>query len=71
LSQRGQNIIASRCDLYAMRDDVGGPTTAQGIAELIGDKARPIPIGAELLAPLSEASRREFARKWQAAMRGQ
>jgi iron(III) transport system substrate-binding protein len=71
LSQRGQNIIASRCDLYAMREDVGGPTTAQGVAELIGDKARPIPIGAELLAPLSEANRREFAKKWRAAMQGQ
>lgn len=71
LSQRGQSIIAGRSELYALRDDVAGPTTAQGVAELIGDKARPIPIGPELLEPLSQEHRRDFTKKWQAAMKGQ
>jgi iron(III) transport system substrate-binding protein len=71
LSQRGQSIIAGRAELYALRDDVAGPTTAQGVAELIGDKARPIPIGPELLKPLSVEHRRDFTKKWQAAMKGQ
>jgi iron(III) transport system substrate-binding protein len=71
LSRRGQSVIASRADLYALRDDVAGPATAQGVAELIGDNAKPIPIDAQLLEPLSEASRREFAQKWRAAMKGQ
>jgi iron(III) transport system substrate-binding protein len=71
LSRRGQDVIANRADLYSMRNDVPGEATAQRVAELIGDKARPIPISADLLAPLTEASRREFSRKWQAAMKGQ
>jgi iron(III) transport system substrate-binding protein len=71
LSQRGQGIIANRADLYAMRGDVPGETTAQGVAELIGDKARPIAIGPDLLGPLTEERRRDFSRKWQAAMKGQ
>ena len=45
--------------------------TAKGVAELIGDKARPIPIGPELLEPLSVEHRRDFTKKWQAAMKGQ
>ena len=31
LSQRGQSVIASRADLYAIRSDVPGETTAQGV----------------------------------------
>jgi iron(III) transport system substrate-binding protein len=71
LSRRGQTVIAGRADLYALRDDVAGPTTARGVAEQIGDTAKPIPIDAQLLEPLSEASRHEFARKWRAAMKGE
>jgi iron(III) transport system substrate-binding protein len=71
LSQRGQSIIASRADLYAMRSDVPGETTAQHVAELIGDNARPIPIGPDLLTHLTAENGREFAKKWQAAMKGQ
>jgi iron(III) transport system substrate-binding protein len=71
LSRRGQTVIGGRADLYALRDDVAGPTTARGVTEQIGDTAKPIPIDAQLLEPLSEASRREFARKWRAAMRGE
>jgi iron(III) transport system substrate-binding protein len=71
LSQRGQDIIANRADLYSMRNDVPGETTAQGVAGLIGDNARPIPIGPDLLGPLTEENRRDFVKKWQAAMKAQ
>ncbi len=71
LSQRGQDVIANRADLYSMRTDVPGVATAQRVAELIGDKARPIPVSADLLALQTEEHRREFSKKWQAAMKGQ
>ena len=35
LSQRGQTIIAGRADLYAMRHDVSGEMTSQGLAALL------------------------------------
>jgi len=71
LSQRGQNVIANHADLYSLRDDVPGEATAKRVAELIGDRARPIAISPDLLAPLSEPYRRDFSKKWQAAMKGQ
>jgi iron(III) transport system substrate-binding protein len=71
LSQRGQSIIANRADLYALREDVPGETTAQGVAQRIGANARPIAIDPELLGPLTQDSRRDFAKKWQAAMKAQ
>jgi iron(III) transport system substrate-binding protein len=71
LSKRGQNIIANQADLYSLRDDVTGEATAKGVSELIGDKARPIPITKELLANLDEAKRLEFLKRWQGAMKGQ
>jgi iron(III) transport system substrate-binding protein len=71
LSQRGQNVIANQADLYSIRGDVAGEATAQRVTELIGDKARPIPISPDLLATLAEGYRRDFSKKWQAAMKGQ
>ena len=53
-----------------MRGDVSGEMTAQGVSELIGDKARPIAIDESLLGPLTEEKRREFAAKWRDAMKG-
>jgi len=41
------------------------------VSELIGDKARPVPISKELLVMLDEGKRLEFLKKWQAAMKGQ
>lgn len=71
VSKRGQNIIANQADLYSLRDDVSGEATAKGVSQLIGDKARPIPITEDLLANLDEAKRLDFLKKWQAAMKGQ
>jgi iron(III) transport system substrate-binding protein len=71
LSKRGQNIIANQADLYSLRDDVTGEATLKRVAELVGDKARPIPISNDLLANLDEAKRLDFLKRWQAAMKGQ
>jgi iron(III) transport system substrate-binding protein len=71
LSKRGQEIIANQADLYSLREDVTGEATVKRVSELIGDKARPVPISQELLANLDEAKRLEFLKKWQAAMKGQ
>src|SRR5947208_12999655 len=71
VSKRGQDIIANQADLYSLREDVTGEATAKRVAELVGDKARPIPISNDLLANLDEGKRLDFLKKWQAAMKGQ
>jgi iron(III) transport system substrate-binding protein len=71
LSKRGQEIIANQADLYSLREDVTGEATVRRVNELIGDKARPVPISQDLLVMLDEGKRLEFLKKWQAAMKGQ
>jgi iron(III) transport system substrate-binding protein len=69
LSQRGQSVLASRADLFAIRADVSGEMTVQGLTGLIGDKARPIAISPGLLEPLTKERQGEFSKKWQDAMK--
>jgi len=71
LSKRGQTIIANDADLYTLRSDIDGEATAKRVAELVGDKARPVPISEELLSTLDQKKRLAFIRQWQAAMKGQ
>lgn len=71
LSKRGQNIIANQADLYTLRTDIDGEATAKRVGELIGDKARPVPISDELLGNLDTKKRLQFIKLWQAAMKGQ
>ena len=47
-----------------------GEATARKVAELVGSRARPVPIGPELLANLDEGKRLAFLKQWQAAMKG-
>ena len=54
LSKRGQDIIANKADLYSLRADVEGEATVKKVEELIGDKARPIPISGDLLVNLDQ-----------------
>ena len=44
--------------------------TAAGYAKMLGDKAKPIPVGAELLGYLDQTKRLEFIKQWQAAIKG-
>jgi iron(III) transport system substrate-binding protein len=71
LSKRGQDIIANKADLYSLRSDVEGEATLKGVTQLIGDKARPVPIDATLLENLDQTKRLAFLSKWQAAKKGQ
>jgi iron(III) transport system substrate-binding protein len=71
LSKRGQTIVANVADLYSLRSDVEGEATLKRVEQLVGDKARPVPIGPELLANLETVPRLQFLKKWQAAMKGQ
>jgi iron(III) transport system substrate-binding protein len=68
LSKRGQTIIATKARLYALRSDIDGEATIKTVSAMIGDRARPIPINATLLASLSPMKRREFFERWRAAM---
>lgn len=71
LSKRGQNIIANQADLYSLRSDVDGEATIKRVTQLIGDKARPVPIDQSLLENLDQAKRLAFLSKWQQAKKGQ
>jgi iron(III) transport system substrate-binding protein len=71
LSKRGQDIVANKADLYSLRSDVDGEATLKRVTELVGDKARPVPIDASLLENLDQTKRLAFLSKWQAAKKGQ
>jgi iron(III) transport system substrate-binding protein len=71
LSKRGQEIIANKADLYSLRSDVEGEATIKGVSQLIGDKARPVPIDQTLLDNLDQTKRLAFLSKWRQAKKGQ
>ena len=71
LSKRGQTIIANQALLYSLRDDVDGPASVKTVRDEVGDKARPVEIGPDLLKGLDQTNRLAFLKKWQAAMKGQ
>jgi iron(III) transport system substrate-binding protein len=71
LSKRGQDIVANKADLYSLRSDVEGEATIKRVTQLIGDKARPVPIDQTLLENLDQTKRLAFLSKWQAAKKGQ
>jgi iron(III) transport system substrate-binding protein len=70
LSRRGQTVIANQAELGSIRTDVEGEMTEAGIAKTLGDKAKPIPVGPELLGYLDQTRRLEFIKQWQAAIKG-
>jgi iron(III) transport system substrate-binding protein len=69
LSKRGQEAIA-KAELFSIRGDVEGEATAKAVNAKLGDKARPIPVSAELLATLEQQKRLEVLNQWQAALKG-
>jgi len=71
LSKRAQTIVAGPAELYSLRADVEGEATLKQVEKLIGDKAKPVPIGPELLGTLDQKKRLAFLKQWQAAMKGQ
>jgi iron(III) transport system substrate-binding protein len=70
LSKKGQEIIANKADLYAIRPDVEGETTASGLKKQLGDALRPVPIGTGLLTYLDQAKRLDFLKQWNSTAKG-
>jgi iron(III) transport system substrate-binding protein len=70
LSKRGQTVMVDQSGLYALRNDVEGETSINRVTEQIGNKARPVPLGPDLIRQ-DAARRTAFMAQWQAAMRGQ
>ncbi len=69
LSRRGQTVLADRASLSSVRADVVGAATGAALAKTLGQSARPIPLGPELLAPFSDPSKHlTFLKQWQQAM---
>lgn len=64
LSKRGQTVLANQSDLYSLRSDVEGETTAAKLNKILGDSLKPIPVGPSLLAYLDQSKRLEFLRQW-------
>ena len=70
LSKKGQEIIANKADLYAIRPDVEGDTTASGLKKQLGDALRPVAINTGLLTYLDQAKRLEFLKQWNSTVKG-
>ena len=68
LSQRGQKLMGSDVELFAVRDDVDAEFTAGKLKKEMGDKLKPIPIGSEITAYLDSKKRLEFINDWKATV---
>jgi iron(III) transport system substrate-binding protein len=69
LSQAGQEIMARKADLFAIRAGVTGEFTATQLQQQMGDKLKPIPVGPQLLESLDQTKRLQFLKEWQAVVR--
>jgi iron(III) transport system substrate-binding protein len=67
LSKRGQTIIANEAELYSLRSDVKGETTAAGLNEQLGSALKPLPVGPEQLQYLDQKKRLAFLKQWKEA----
>ncbi|MBN3819455.1 ABC transporter substrate-binding protein [Paraburkholderia sp. Se-20369] len=69
LSQRGQTLIANQANLYAIRGDVNGETSAASLSKELGDSLKPIQIGTGLLVYLDQSKRLAFLKQWQQSIK--
>lgn len=68
LSARGQKVIGSALELFAIRDDSGAEYTAAKLAQQLGGTARPIPLGTEITEYLDPKKHADFVAAWRAAV---
>jgi iron(III) transport system substrate-binding protein len=68
LSARGQKLIGSDVELFAIRNDVDAEYTAAGLAKQLGANVKPIPVSAELVGYLDPKKRLEFLADWKATL---
>jgi iron(III) transport system substrate-binding protein len=64
LSKKGQTTLSTASELYSIRGDVDGETTAAGLNKELGASLKPIQIGPGLLTYLDQAKRLEFLKQW-------
>lgn len=64
LSRRGQDVIANKAHLFAIRSDVDGSATAARLTADHGNTLKPIAINETLLEELEPMRRLPFFRKW-------
>ncbi|MGE5170647.1 MAG: ABC transporter substrate-binding protein [Rudaea sp.] len=69
LSARGQKMIGSAVELFAVRNDVDAEYTAASLTKQLGaNVAKPIPVSSEIVAYLDPKKRLEFLSAWKAAV---
>ena len=68
LSQRGQKMIGSDVELFAVRDDIEAEYTAAKLNKQLGGTVKPIPVSAEITEMLDSKKRLEFLGQWKAAV---
>jgi len=68
LSQRGQKMIGSDVELFAMRDDVEAEYTAKKLNQQLGSNVKPIPVAAEITQYLDSKKRLEFLSQWKSTL---
>src|SRR6266404_8582894 len=68
LSQRGQKLIGSDVELFAIRNDVDAEYTAASLNKQLGGNVKPIPVSAEIVGYLDQKKRLEFLSSWKAAL---
>jgi iron(III) transport system substrate-binding protein len=66
LSARGQELLASRCSLFSIRNDVAGENTAVALSRSLGARLKPIHLGPSLLVYLDPSKREGFLTRWRA-----
>ena len=67
LSARGQEVLATRCALFSIRNDVEGDNTAVSLSRSLGARLKPIHVGPSLLVFLDPSKRDGYLRRWRAA----
>jgi iron(III) transport system substrate-binding protein len=68
LSQRGQKLIGSDVELFAVRNDVEAEYTAASLAKMLGPNIKPIPVSSEIVTYLDQKKRLDFLAAWKAQL---
>ncbi|MEO8537023.1 MAG: ABC transporter substrate-binding protein [Betaproteobacteria bacterium] len=68
LSARGQKLIGSDVELFAIRTDVDAEYTAASLNKMLGNNVKPIPVSGEIVSYLEPKKRLAFIADWKAAL---
>ena len=68
LSARGQKLIGSDVELFAIRNDVDAEYTAASLNKQLGNNVKPIPVSSEIVAYLDPKKRLDFLNSWKTTL---